>query len=79
MTAMNDDERTTGGEGAERKEIERIKGLLRDMIHDARCDPAERFFGASGILKSGKDLIKQVDDAVGRELAEIADADREIR
>ncbi len=57
---------------SERHEIDRIKGLLREMVRDAERGKEGGFFGAGAApLQVGRDLLASIDAAVEQELAEL--------
>jgi hypothetical protein len=56
---------------SERHEIDRIKGLLREMVRDAERGKEGGFFSDKVLRKTGKDLLASIDAAVEQELAEL--------
>lgn len=72
MTEVNDAGSNPASAKSDRHEIDRIKGLLREMVRDAERGKEGGFFGAGAApLQAGKDLLASIDAAVEQELAEL--------
>ena len=59
------------GVESERHEIDRIKGLLREMVRDAERGKEGGVFSDKVLRKTGKDLLASIDAVVEQELAEL--------
>lgn len=74
MTEVNDAGSNPASAKSERHEIDRIKGLLREMVRDAERGKTDGFFrsdSGTAMLQVGKDLLASIDAAVEQELAEL--------
>jgi hypothetical protein len=72
MAELKKFESGQAGVESERHEIDRIKGLLREMVRDAERGREGAFFGATAApLQVGRDLLASIDAVVEQELAEL--------
>ncbi len=71
MAEVNDAGSNPASAKSERHEIDRIKGLLREMVRDAERGKEGGFFSDKVLRKTGKDLLASIDAAVEQELAEL--------